>query len=173
MKFEGWFADNGKENGRHAQWYSDGKILSDEYYSYGYKLSHQKGWYPDGREWYIFNYAKDETQKEMDLRNTMVTSLNGLQETWYPNGQKAENSNFSNGKRHGLQEGWHPNGQKAYIETYENGSKTGKCQSWDERGVIIEDKEYVIIISKKNQKRDADQRKKLTAEKKDEGEKKT
>lgn len=165
-KFDGAYI-NGKEEGKHTRWYPDKQVLSAENYLKGYKLGEQEGWYSDGKRWYISRYSEDEEMKEWkEVKMKILTSLNGLQEGWYPNGQKASNDNFLAGKRDGLQEGWHLNGQKAYadnflvgkkeglqegwhpngnpayIENYKNGQKIGQCQAWDEKGKIIENKTY-------------------------------
>ena len=66
----------------------------------------------------------------------------GLQTSWYENGQKYSEINHKEGTKHGLQTYWYENGQKQVEITRKNGKKHGLETWWDEEGNIIQQKRY-------------------------------
>ena len=64
--------------------------------------------------------------------------LEGLCETWYPNGQMEARMNFKNGKLDGLCETWHPDGKREGRSYYKDGELHGLSKVWDRNGKLIE-----------------------------------
>jgi len=62
------------------------------------------------------------------------TPFTGKYITYFKNGQKKTESNFTDGKENGLVTWWYENGQKDFEENYKFGKKTGTRTEWYENG---------------------------------------
>jgi major membrane immunogen (membrane-anchored lipoprotein) len=83
-----------------------------------------------------------DTNKALSLENrnglkyeiNSLTPFTGKYITYYNNGQKQTESNFTEGKENGLVTSWYENGQKTLEENYKFGKKTGLRTEWHEKG---------------------------------------
>lgn len=65
-------------------------------------------------------------------------TINGQYERWYPNGKKAFQGQYLNGKRIGIWSFWDPVIGYKYLENhYLNGKLEGITKNWDANGVLI------------------------------------
>ena len=62
------------------------------------------------------------------------TPFTGKAVSFYPNGQKAHEKNFKDGKKDGLATGWHENGQKRWEGNYKDGKRDGLWIYYNEDG---------------------------------------
>jgi uncharacterized RDD family membrane protein YckC len=68
--------------------------------------------------------------------------LEGMYESWYPDGQYETTIEYKNGMRNGITTNYYPNGQKSSEILYRNNSYVQYLNKWDESGnVIIEEDE--------------------------------
>lgn len=67
----------------------------------------------------------------------------GLWVTWHPNGKKAEEQTFSEGKRNGTRSLWFDNGQMNFQVRYVNNKAHGKWVGWHRNGKQAVEVEYV------------------------------
>ena len=87
-------------------------------------LVREKSWYINGQD---FNDRKYKTVSSTTFRD-------GLQTTWYENGQTKLNYNYEDGKLDGLQTTWYENGQISFRGTWINGKLDGIGAEWYENG---------------------------------------
>lgn len=86
----------------------------------------------------------EEGVKILDQNYGADTLLNGVQRSWYEDGDKESMHNYVNGVKHGVQWGWYPDfdNSKQYREHYVNGLKEGRQIQWYENGHIMTIKNY-------------------------------
>ncbi len=124
---------------------------------------------------YLIDYGKEKLHEHAPelsrvLRQAWIDppdKYTGGWVTWYVNGRKALEIQYSNGQRdgtltgffdngsmstqqhilkgvsHGTDTGWHRNGQKAYEGQYENGKQVGMWRWWKENGHETSTQEYI------------------------------
>jgi antitoxin component YwqK of YwqJK toxin-antitoxin module len=61
---------------------------------------------------------------------------------YYPSGQTESIMSYKDNVYHGKCETWFPNGLKASESFYENGKPVGTWKYWDEYGELIKIEEY-------------------------------
>jgi len=91
---------------------------------------------------FISSLAKPEgvTKKELEEREGIIylkgsdTLYTGKFYSLHPNGQKAEEANFKDGKPDGLAVGWYEDGQKKGEGNWKDGKKDGLFVEWHENG---------------------------------------
>lgn len=129
---------------------SDGVVMG---YKLRYELEVVDG-RPHGRE------IASEPRGPIILERFWVDGLVHGRETWWENGEKKQQTDYSQGMRQGKETGWyengelryvihwednkqngletywHPNGQKASELDWKNGKRTGKKTSWYETGEV-------------------------------------
>ncbi len=127
-----WYADgkmwkeiaytNGTKNGSEKSWYKNGQPAKENVYAMG-KLTKCMEWYDDGKKW------KESTEGTLENGDVVVHY-----QSWYTNGNKAEEYQRYNGQKHGLYEKWYSNGQKSTEIPYEYGRRVGPEQNWNKSG---------------------------------------
>lgn len=85
-----------------------------------------------------FPTEDDPLYLEVDYRDDVVS---GKVVYYYENGQKKEESIWSDGEKDGLEVSWYENGQMMSRRTFENGSVVGEFEGWTENGGVISEKE--------------------------------
>jgi antitoxin component YwqK of YwqJK toxin-antitoxin module len=84
--------------------------------------------------------SEEVSVSTLEIRNGLKYDINsetpytGKYITYFNNGQKKTESNFTDGKENGLVIWWHENGQKELEENYKFGKKTGLRTEWYENG---------------------------------------
>ena len=68
--------------------------------------------------------------------------VDGISQSWYPNGQLKSTINWKDGHRNGLNTEWHDNGQKRSETTYKNGKEVGVSTWWYDNGQKNSEKTY-------------------------------
>jgi len=63
--------------------------------------------------------------------------------SWYPSGQKRQETHFVGGELHGRARTWHENGQLATEVHFREGIRHGMFQKWDTDGKLIASASYV------------------------------
>ncbi len=58
----------------------------------------------------------------------------GVEMRWHPNGKKAYEATFIQGKIHGVEKQWHQNGRKSVEQHYDHGLRHGPRTTWDGNG---------------------------------------
>lgn len=88
----------------------------------------------------VASCSKNDHTIVLENRNGLKYEINsetpftGKYITYYNNGQKKTESNFTDGKENGLVTWWYENGQKELEENYKFGKKTGLRIEWYENG---------------------------------------
>jgi len=91
---------------------------------------------------FIGSLAKPDgvNRKELEVREGILylkgsdTPLTGKVYEFHPNGQKAIETSFKDGKANGLQTKWHENGQKKSERNLNDGTPDGLIVLWDSNG---------------------------------------
>jgi antitoxin component YwqK of YwqJK toxin-antitoxin module len=85
----------------------------------------------------------EDGEHELKLFNDMKQVVSykdgekhGKETYWYPNGQKASESFWENGKMEGESISWTENGVMVQKDTYRNDMLHGKCSIWNEQGQL-------------------------------------
>lgn len=89
---------------------------------------------------YLLINKEDVTKEFCDVSDPddpCESSIEGEYTTWYPNGQKEIQSNYTNGQLHGSYEQFYNNGQKMCEATYEQGDEIGHSSLWSYEGYQI------------------------------------
>ena len=131
-------------DGLQSYWYEDGQIHME----FSYKNGIQKNgnsWNEIGQKTHSSVYLNNRLHKQirfkyfsngqvkeeahLDMSNTNPIYIYLLR--WHDNGQKSQEANFMEGKKHGKWTHWHQNGQKQLERNYERGEIIGKETWWD------------------------------------------
>ncbi len=113
---------NGTKNGSEKSWYKNGQPAKENVYAMG-KLTKCMEWYDDGEKW------KESTEETLENGDVVLHY-----QSWYTNGNKAEEYQRYNGQKHGLYEKWYSNGQKSTEIPYEHGRRVGPELNWNKSG---------------------------------------
>ncbi len=81
----------------------------------------------------VKTYYYNSGQKEQEV-NYKDGKKHGLETGWHKNGQKSSETNYNDGKEHGLLTWWHKNGQKWKEANYKDGKLHGLITLWREKG---------------------------------------
>lgn len=125
------------ENGKlysETQWYRKGNIKSKTETSRDYRSINRKEYYDNGNIWLNHNY-KVNNFGEWGL-------LDGLNETYWENGQKQSESNYKDNEKDGLHKAWYRNGQLEVEENYKNGFRHGIKKRYNSDGTISDELNY-------------------------------
>lgn len=134
----------GEPHGRQTTWKANGSCTESEWES-GHQLSqlelNAKGLkvvevhYVDGRQVRRTFFHADGSNAGIYALDRMGRS--GLGETWFPNHQLRERSNWKANKRHGPTERFKANGSPVQSGAYEHGKKEGPWTEWLESGDVV------------------------------------
>ena len=80
------------------------------------------------------NYDELEERESIIYLKGSDTPYTGKSYSLYPNGRKAKEELYENGKRHGLSVFWHEHGKKNAEGNYKNGKLNGMLVMWWENG---------------------------------------
>lgn len=103
---------NGKEHGRWAKYYADGKLFEQRFFENGQKIGVLQTWWPNGNKQTHYVFVNDEyegTCREWSGDGLLVKEMNyhkgheeGSQRWWYDNGKIKANYIIRQGRRYGL-----------------------------------------------------------------------
>jgi antitoxin component YwqK of YwqJK toxin-antitoxin module len=119
---------NGVEEGIQKKWYSNKQLAEERFYINGKKEGTHQGWWPDGKQKFIFEVLNDE--------------YNGEFKEWFFSGLLAKQFHYVNGREEGSQRLWWDNGTVRANYVIRNGKKYGLI------GLKICDNPYDSIIKK-------------------------
>ena len=80
------------------------------------------------------NYDELEEREGIIYLKGSDSLFSGKAYSLYPNGRKAQEDLYENGKRHGLSVGWHEHGKKNAEGNHKNGKLNGMYVKWWENG---------------------------------------
>lgn len=83
-------------------------------------------------------YGSDRKQKK-SLTGYADGLIDGIETTWYKNGEPMSRKTYVNGRLHGESVLWYGNGRKKSVETFKNGKKIGRQRYWKKDGSIVKD----------------------------------
>lgn len=66
----------------------------------------------------------------------------GIQLTWFKNGELNSEYNYVNGIEHGYRKAWYENGNINFIESFNNGQEHGTFENWHENSRLKWHREY-------------------------------
>jgi antitoxin component YwqK of YwqJK toxin-antitoxin module len=66
----------------------------------------------------------------------------GIQLTWFKNGELNSEYNYVNGIEHGYRKAWYENGNIHFIESFNNGREHGTFKNWHENSRLKWHREY-------------------------------
>lgn len=66
----------------------------------------------------------------------------GLYESYHPNGQKAHEGHYIEGKLNGPWKSWYPNGQAWKDLVYKNDMEEGTVREWNDKGILLSENNY-------------------------------
>ena len=98
-------------------------------------------YYKDGKKDGLQTSWYENGQKYSEINHKDGTK-HGLQTYWHENGQKQKEITLKDGGKHSTEIRWKKNGQKQVEITRKNGKKHGLETWWDEEGNIIQQKKY-------------------------------
>ena len=98
-------------------------------------------YYKDGKKDGLQTSWYENGQKYSEINHKDGTK-HGLQTYWHENGQKQKEITLKDGGKHSTEIRWKKNGQKQVEITRKNGKKHGLETWWDEEGNIIQQKRY-------------------------------
>ena len=95
-------------------------------------------------EYYIDTIIKDQFEDRVLWKRTIYKDgvVDGLYESFHPNGQTGVRENYTLGLEHGLHEVFYENGQLKETGNFINGEKDGLWEAFDERGQLTETINY-------------------------------
>ena len=87
----------------------------------------------------VFYHPNGQKAEETEYRDG---KKNGKYILWFENGQKQIESEYLDGAEQGKTTIWHENGQKMVENNWRNGERQGKSIMWSEDGQILSEEEY-------------------------------
>jgi len=108
-------------------WYENGEPWSLANYRNNQKHGLQQEWYDVSSASIAFSKVKSQAKYKRSYKNG---KLDGVQESWYKNGQRSYRGNYKDGVEDGLQEEWFDNGQRKIRYTVKDGKKDGLFEQW-------------------------------------------
>lgn len=79
----------------------------------------------------------------LSIATYLLGREDGIQESWYENGQKKESRYYDNGKKAGIHTGWYENGSQRFVYNFKDGEYEGELKEWYPNGHIYKDFKYV------------------------------
>jgi len=102
----------GKEHGTWKQFYPDGRLKEERYFSQGKKEGKYQAWWPDGQPRLTYHFHNGEyegTCREWNAKGVLIKEMNykqgyeaGRQQLWYNNGKIKSNYVMKDGRRYGM-----------------------------------------------------------------------
>lgn len=136
---------NGKFVGKHKALYENGKPQAIGQYKNGLMSDVWQYFYPNGSIQSIQKYEEGKVVS-LDYWDTdgrqVIKDGTGVVKLYNPSGKVESIMSYKNNVYHGKCETWFPNGTKASESFYENGKPVGIWKYWDEYGVLIKTEEY-------------------------------
>lgn len=117
--------------------FSDGYLVSEEYYSENMRHGKSVKLYPDGKVAELMNFVKDTAQGEWIK--------------YYPDGSLCLKSNFTNGKINGKFEAWFDNSKLQFCGEYINDRRNGQWFIYEKDGKLKYKIEYRMGITNDKQ----------------------
>jgi antitoxin component YwqK of YwqJK toxin-antitoxin module len=137
---------NDKLSGSYAEWYADGTLKIDYYYSAGQFEGEQKEYFPKGQikaSSFYKGGKRDGLHQEWAENGILLQKCsfaeglkNGAGAEWYSNGTCKIDVNYSGDYPDGLQTEWYENGGLKSRAEYTAGLKNGWQRSWNENGEL-------------------------------------
>lgn len=131
--YKGHFV-NGQKDGNWKFFYNNANLWKKGEYKYDLKNGYWITKFENGDTAMAGKYIMDKE--------------NGLWKSWYENGQLKDIGFFNKGKMHLKWEGYYKNGQLKYSGEYDNDYKVNTWIYWSEKGKIIEERNYKVIVNK-------------------------
>ena len=97
----------GVKDGKHVEYYENGKLKSETHYKNGEKDGISTYWREDGTKENEWHYAAGK--------------LNGVSTSWYKNGQKSSEIHYKDGEKDGFDTKWREDGKKTNEWKFEDG----------------------------------------------------
>ncbi|MUP46238.1 aspartic peptidase [Gramella sp. BOM4] len=91
-------------------------------------------------KWFYYHQSSDSIMMIEDYKNDL---LNGLQKTFYPNGQLAEKTSYQQGRKHGESLIYTEKGQVTKQLQYKDGELHGPAIYYDPKGQKIMEGQYI------------------------------
>ncbi|MFA5328476.1 MAG: hypothetical protein WC384_11855 [Prolixibacteraceae bacterium] len=136
---------NGKFVGKYKALYENGKPQAVGQYEKGLMSGVWQYYYPSGSIQSIQKYEEGKVVS-LDYWDTnggqVIKDGTGVARHYYPSGQIESIMSYKDNVYHGKCETWFPNGLKASESFYENGKPVGTWKYWDEYGELIKTEEY-------------------------------
>ena len=102
---------NGVEEGTQRKWYAGRQLAEERFYINGKKEGIQSGWWPDGKQKFVFETLGDEYEGEF--------------KEWYSSGLLAKQFHYTRGREEGSQRLWWDNGTVRANYVIRKGKKYG------------------------------------------------
>lgn len=102
---------NGVEEGIQRKWYANKQLAEERFYINGKKEGTHQGWWPDGKQKFMFEVNNNE--------------YNGEFKEWYSSGLLGKQFHYSNGQENGSERLWWDNGTVRANYVIRNGRKYG------------------------------------------------
>ncbi len=102
---------NGVQEGTQKKWYANKQLTEERFYINGKKEGIHRGWWPDGKNKFIFEALNNE--------------YNGEFKEWYSSGLLGKQFHYNNGQEEGSQRLWWDNGTVRANYVIRKGKKYG------------------------------------------------
>lgn len=123
------FFSKGLENGEHKEWYEDGKPLCHFQFKNGLKDGKCQSFYPNG-------HLEEEALYSKGI-------IEGVHTLWYENGQKQEETTWKEQKLDGKHFVWANDGKLQLQESFVKGVPHGECKEWYPNGKLMREVSFV------------------------------
>lgn len=136
---------NDKFHGQYKAFYPDGSPHALGEYRKGKMIGVWKYSYPDGK---VESIQKFDDGKAISIDfwdkygNQVIKNGTGVAKQYSPSGQIESIMSYKNNVFHGKCETWYPNGIKATELYYENGKPMGTWHYWNENGELIKTEKH-------------------------------
>ena len=110
-----------------------------------YQVNSEKPFTGTSVEYYVDTIIKDQFEERVLWKRTTYKDgvLDGLYESFHPNGQTGVRENYKLGSEHGLHEVFYKNGQSQETGNYIVGKKDGLWEKYNKyNGDILKTEEY-------------------------------
>ena len=133
---------DGKKEGVHKNWYSNGSLMSEEEIINGANVKISKKWYTDGSLKYLIDrdlrtFKKWYNSGELYIKaNYFKEKLNGQYISFFKNGNKKSSGLYLNGKKDGEWKEWYENKQMKAKIHFQKGLLFGESIYWFNNGKL-------------------------------------
>lgn len=139
----------GKKDGLKKQYFASGKPAKEHNYKQDVEHGPFKIWGYDKETYYLYssgNYDNGvlitEETFHSNGKKRSIYNRDGLNVTWYPNGQKYAEFNRMDDVTEGKFSGWYEDGSKMLDASYVNGQEDGKWTHYGTEGKVIRQEEW-------------------------------